>query len=100
MKTFNEFMNEKNTYDTIAETPKYSLVKAMGGFRIENHKGFYSKQIPYMEIPKQLFEQLLDYLINYKSYDMTKSEGRKEFYEICDNMFDEEHTELYPSSVK
>ena len=101
VKNFKQSVNEQtiNGYETIAGTTKYSLVKIHNTFRIENIKGMYKKEVPYVEIPKELVEEFTDYLINYRDLGYSKIEGKLEFDKYCDNMFDEEHTELYPDSV-
>jgi hypothetical protein len=99
--TLNQFLKESsNEYETLASTSKYGISKVRGGYRIDNYKGLYHKILPYIDIQKVLADELMELLINYKDYEMTKSEGVKEFNKQCDEMFDEEHSELYPSSVK
>jgi hypothetical protein len=81
------------------KTSKYELIAIRGGYRVENIKGMYKTEVPYVEIPRELFEEFLDYLVNFKDIELTKAEGKLEFDRLCDTMFDEEHTELYPESV-
>lgn len=101
VKNFGQFINEQNIngYETIVGTSKYGLVKIHNTYRIENYKGMYKKEVPYVEIPKELADEFMDYLVNYRDLDLTKTQGKLEFDKYCDNMFDEEHTELYPDSI-
>jgi hypothetical protein len=96
IKKFNDLVIEQviNGYETIAETPKYGLVKVHNTYRVENYKGKERKKIPYIEIPKDLANEFTDYLIDYKDLGMTKTEGKSEFNKYCDNMFAEEGVEL------
>jgi len=52
-----------------------------------------------LKYQKKLADEFMDYLVNYRDLEMTKTQGKLEFDRYCDNMFDEEHTELYPDSV-
>jgi hypothetical protein len=97
IKNIKDFINDQsnNEYLTIANTLKYGLVKFHNQYRIENYKGLYQKEVPYIEIPEELANQFIDYLINYKDFEITKIEGKLEFNKYCDNMFTEEYIELY-----
>ena len=82
-----------NGYGEICKTAKYGMVICHGTYRVENRNGLYKKEIPYCEIPKALAEELFDILINYKSYDMSKSGGIVMFNGECDAMIENEYEE-------
>ena len=96
--------NAPNGYQLIAKTAKYALVLMHGCFRVENWKGVYFKEVQHIEIPPELADQYLDYLLGWKYADKgekqeAKADGIRQFNLECDEMFNDEHTELYPESV-
>jgi len=99
-KLVKESLNKESSgYETIVSTIKYGLVKINDIYRVENYKGMYKKEVPYIEIPKELADEFMEYLVNYRDLEISKREGILGFNNYCNNMFDEEHTELYPDSV-
>jgi hypothetical protein len=82
-----------NGYEIIAKTEKYGVVKVNGTFRVEDYTHKY-KEIPHIEIPKELCNEFLDYLVNYKEIGIKKLAGKLEFNEQCDKMFDDEYDEM------
>jgi len=72
---------------------------------IENFNGIYMKEVPYIEIPENQAQIFLDYLFYYKDENPkykkeSKLEGIRQFNLECEDMFNDEHSELYPESVK
>jgi len=77
-------------------TSKYIITKVYGTWRVENIKGLYEKEVPWIEVPRELVEwEFTNWLVDFKEYELTKQEGKEVFNSYCDMMFDEEHTELY-----
>jgi len=93
-----------NGYEILGKTKRYALVKVHGTFRVENLNGMYVKEVPHVEIPKPLSEQYLDYLFGHAEAEPgykreEKANNHRQFDLECDEMFDHEHTVLYPESV-
>lgn len=91
-------------YQVLAKTARYAVVLVNGNPRVENLKGMYHELVPHVEIPVELADEYLGYLLGYKDADKgykreTKADGVRQFNLECDEMFDMEHTELYPESV-
>lgn len=91
-------------YQVLAKTAKYAVVLVHGCTRVENLTGMYHELVPHVEVPVEFAGIYLDYLFGYKDADKgykreVKSDGIRQFNLECDQMFDDEHTELYPESV-
>jgi hypothetical protein len=90
-----------STYKELFGTKTYMVVEVNGTYRVENRKGPYAKEVPHIEIPKEMIDSPFpEWLVDYKEFEMTKAEGKQQFDSYCEMMFDEEHSELYPESVK
>lgn len=93
-----------NGYQLLAKSKKYAVVLMHGSFRVENLKGLYPVEVPYVDVPPELADTYLGYLLGWKDEEKgykreAKANGTRQFDLECDQMFDDEHTELYPESV-
>jgi len=86
------------TTNILAKTAKYEIEIVNGLYRV-NNKSRYKKEVPFIEIPKEMVDDLLIFIKYYRLHEITRPEGITEFNNFCDIMFDDEHTELYPESV-
>jgi hypothetical protein len=83
-------------YEIAGKSKKYTLVICHGQWRVECTKLHpLHKEIPHIDIPKELYEQLLDNLEGWKDAEkgekrLAKQEGLQEFDEWCDRMWDME----------
>ena len=93
-----------NKYQELAKSTKFAVVIINGQHRVENLKGPYADEVPHIDIPPQLAEIYLDYLLGYKDEEPgfkreAKANGIRQFNLECEQMFDDEHSELYPEST-
>lgn len=82
-------------YKIHGKTKKYALVEVDKIYRVECLKGPLANEIPHIEIPKELFEQLYENLTASQWAEkgekrLAKQEGDLEFDDWNDQMWDME----------
>lgn len=99
---FRKYNESNNNYKQLVKTDKYAVSVQGNTFRLENIKGRYADDLPYLNITKEQADRYITFLNKYKSEtaadvkQLAKIDVFTKFNKMCDTLFENEHELKFP----